>query len=371
MHRRACGIGNFAATATLLDPRHGNFGGAGVSAQPQSSHRTLTVQQGRWPCRAQHQPALEDAMANLYTYRFAPITPRARDQQTGRRRLVQESFPTVAPNGDVYVAFLQFQGGFGSTLPHSGVWVAKSTDGGETFTQQKVADIRQIPSPIPPGGTHANDGNNSFRTGTIPAIGVTNDGTVHLAWGEWIGTDAEVKYVRSIDGGFTWTAPVSMNDVPTGHQFFPSLTTDGDNVHVIWYDSRLNGPAGTTIEDLDVFYNRSADAGATFQADVRMTERAFDPNEVSRFPVFCAAFIGDYVDIDAVNGKVAAIWNDNRNVVDPLTPAECDDFQPRSTDPTIQADLDDGSLDQEAFVDVFDIPLHNPQYRGPSKGGPR
>jgi hypothetical protein len=295
-------------------------------------------------------------MANLYTYRFAPITPRARDQQTGRRRLVQESFPTVAPNGDVYVAFLQFQGGFGSTLPHSGVWVAKSTDGGETFTQQKVADIRQIPSPIPPGGTHANDGNNSFRTGTIPAIGVTNDGTVHLAWGEWIGTDAEVKYVRSIDGGFTWTAPVSMNDVPTGHQFFPSLTTDGDNVHVIWYDSRLNGPAGTTIEDLDVFYNRSADAGATFQADVRMTERAFDPNEVSRFPVFCAAFIGDYVDIDAVNGKVAAIWNDNRNVVDPLTPAECDDFQPRSTDPTIQADLDDGSLDQEAFVDVFDIP---------------
>lgn len=43
----------------------------------------------------------------------------------------------------MYVAFLQFQGGFGSTLPHSGVWVAKSTDGGETFTQVKVADIRQ------------------------------------------------------------------------------------------------------------------------------------------------------------------------------------------------------------------------------------
>ena len=48
----------------LARPSTWQLGGAGVSAQPQSSHRTLTVQQGRWPCRAQHQPALEDAMAN-------------------------------------------------------------------------------------------------------------------------------------------------------------------------------------------------------------------------------------------------------------------------------------------------------------------
>ena len=270
--------------------------------------------------------------------------------------LVQESFPTVAPNGDVYVAFLQFQGGFGSTLPHSGVWVAKSTDGGETFTQVKVADIRQIPSPIPPAGSAANDGNNSFRTGTIPTIGVTGDGTVHLAWGEWTGSDAEVRYVRSMDGGATWSAPAAMNDDPTGHQFFPSLVTDGDDVHVAWYDSRRNGTAGTTIDTLDVFYNHSSNAGVSFAPDVRMTDESFDPNAVSRFPVFCAAFIGDYIDIDAVDGTVASIWTDNRVVDDPLTPAECADYQARSTDPAIQPDLDDGSLDQEAFVDVFAAP---------------
>jgi hypothetical protein len=88
-----------------------------------------------------------------------------------------------------------------------------------------------------------------------------------------------------------------------------------------------------------------------------MTDQSFDPNSVSRFPVFCAAFIGDYIDIDAVDGRVAAIWTDNREAVDPLTPAECTDYQTRSTDPAIQADLDDGSLDQEAFVDVFNVPL--------------
>lgn len=268
--------------------------------------------------------------------------------------LVQESFPVAAPNGDLYVAFLQFQGGFGSTLPHAGVWIAKSTDGGDTFTQRKVADIQQIPSPIPPASNTANDGLNSFRTGTAPGVAVSSDGDVHLVWGEWVsGTHADVRYSRSTDGGQTWSAPIRMNDVFTGHQFFPSIAASGNNVHVAWYDGRLD-PAGGGISDLDVFYNRSTNGGASFEADVRVTDGSFDPNAVSRFPVFCAAFIGDYMDIDAVGSTVAVIWNDNSEVGTPLSPSECADFRTRSTDPTIQSRLNDGSLDQEAFVDIIE-----------------
>lgn len=269
--------------------------------------------------------------------------------------LVQESFPATGPNGELYIAFLQFQGGFGSTLPHSGIWILKSTDGGETATQQKIADIRQIPSPIPPAGTSANDGLNSFRTGTTPGVAVTADGTIHVVWGEWVGgTNAEVRYVRSTDGGQTWSGPISMNDVSAGHQFFPAITASGSDVHVAWYDSRFN--TGGAISALDVFYNRSTNAGATFAPDVRITDQSFNPNQVSRFPVFCAAFIGDYIDIDAVGDTVAVIWNDNRNVVNPLSPAECADFRTRSTDPSIQGRLDSGALDQEAFVDIIEQP---------------
>jgi hypothetical protein len=270
--------------------------------------------------------------------------------------LVQESFPATGPNGELYIAFLQFQGGFGSTLPHSGIWILKSTDGGESATQQKIADIRQIPSPIPPAGTSANDGLNSFRTGTTPGVAVTSDGTVHVVWGEWVGgTHAEVRYVRSTGGGQTWSSPISMNDVATGHQFFPAITASGTDVHVAWYDSRLD-PSGGAISKLDVFYNRSPDAGLSFEPDVRITDASFDPNVVSRFPVFCAAFIGHYIDIDAVGGTVAVIWNDNRNVVSPLSPGECADFRTRSTDPTIQGRLDGGALDQEASVDIIEQP---------------
>ena len=83
---------------------------------------------------------------------------------------------------------------------------------------------------------------------------------------------------------------------------------------------------------------------------------SFDPNAVSRFPVFCQAFIGDYLDLDAVGGTVAAIWTDYRNVVGPLSPSECADFIGCSTDPLIQGPLDSGALDQEAFTDVIAQP---------------
>ena len=101
-------------------------------------------------------------------------------------------------------------------------------------------------------------------------------------------------------------------------------------------------------------------------ADDRLvTDEPFNPNTVSRFPVFCQAFIGDYLDIDVVpdgdGEKVAIVWNDNRNVDldgspetddDPLTPDECAEFRTQPDDPSIQDELNDGSLDQDTVVEV-------------------
>jgi len=277
--------------------------------------------------------------------------------------LVQESFPATAPDGTIYVGFLQFQGGFGSTLPHAGIWIAKSTDGGATFTQRRITPIRQIPSPIPPQGSAANDGNNSFRTGTVPGVAITpNDQSpagysVHVAWGEWIGEQqADVRYSRSTDGGATWATPLTLNDVATGHQFFPSIAASGKNVHVAWLDGRLN-PAGQTITKLQVAYTTFADGGAGAATDTIVTDKPFNPNQVSRFPVFCQAFIGDYIDIDVVPDgagvEVAIIWSDNRNVGTPLSPTECAALRLAPALGANQPRLNDGSLDQDAFVEIL------------------
>lgn len=41
-----------------------------------------------------------------------------------------------------------------------------------------------------------------------------------------------------------------------------------------------------------------------------------DPNTVSRFSMFCAAFVGDNLDIDAVDGNVAIIAKRTKRVSD-------------------------------------------------------
>ncbi|MGH6893626.1 MAG: hypothetical protein ACREEP_15365 [Dongiaceae bacterium] len=277
--------------------------------------------------------------------------------------LVQESYPATAPDGTLYVGFLQFQGGFGSTRPHAGVWIARSLDGGANFTQKQITDIRQIPSPIPPQGGAANDGSNSFRTGTAVGVAVTSNAqssghSVHVVWGEWIDeAQADVRYSRSIDGGATWATPLRLNDVATGHQFFPSIAANGNVVHVAWLDSRLNADLSQAITDLQVVRTRFSDGGAAAATDIIVTDQPFDPNQVSRFPVFCQAFIGDYIDIDVVptsatKEKIAVIWSDNSNVGVPLTPAECAAFRAAPADDANQPRLNDGSLDQDAFADI-------------------
>jgi hypothetical protein len=277
--------------------------------------------------------------------------------------LVQESYPATAPDGTIYVGFLQFQGGFGSSLPHAGIWIAKSTDDGVTFTQTRITPIRQIPSPIPPQSSAANDGGNSFRTGTVPGVAITpNDESevgysVHVTWGEWIdGRQADVRYSRSTDGGTTWETPLTLNDVSTGHQFFPSIAANGQNVHVAWLDSRLDTDVTQPITKLSVAYTTFADGSAASAIDTLVTDVPFDPNQVSRFPVFCQAFIGDYIDIDVVQDrhdeKVAIIWSDNRNVGTPLQPDECAALRQDPALDANQARLNDGSLDQDAFVEI-------------------
>jgi hypothetical protein len=258
--------------------------------------------------------------------------------------LVQESMPATDPSGNIYVIFLQFQGGFGSTLPHSGIWVAKSTDGGKTFTQKKIADIRQIPDPLYPGG---------FRTGTVPGIDADANG-LYAVWGELVDGKARVSFTRSTDGGATWSTPVDLSQ-STGHAFFPALEVEGGNVDAVWYDSRLS-TTSPTINNLDVFRRHAASSSGalSFGAPTRVTDQSFNPNTASRFPVFCAPFIGDYIDLDRAGGGPLVIdWTDNREVVNPLTSAECQDFIQRATDPTIQPRLDSGALDQETFVDVI------------------
>ncbi len=195
------------------------------------------------------------------------------------------SMPKMGPNGEIYVMW-------GLDSPQNwqydeGIWIRKSTDGGNSFgSTVHVADLYDSQSLLP------------WRCYAIPSMDVDmNTGYVYITYQS---TDAghthwDAYIARSIDGGNSFEAPVRINDVITGHQFFPWVSVDEySRVHVIWYDTRAGG------YNLDIYYAYSDDYGQTFSPNMRVTD-------VTKPPVG-QTFIGDYIAVDARNGIVGAAW---------------------------------------------------------------
>jgi BNR/Asp-box repeat len=122
----------------------------------------------------------------------------------------------------------------------------------------------------------------------------------------------EVMFVRSTDGGLTFSAPMRIND-DVNHQnkwhwFGTFAVAPTGRLDAIWYDTR-NDP-GNLLSQL--FYSYSTDAGVTWSPNVPVSD-AFNPQE--GWPQ--QNKIGDYITIvsDETGGNVAyaATFNFNPN----------------------------------------------------------
>ena len=136
-------------------------------------------------------------------------------------------------------------------------------------------------------------------------------------------------FVRSDNGGATWTDPLAVNPAAIGdrHHVLPALAIDQDpnDVHVTYYTQHSN----TTV-DLDLA--NSHDGGASFPGDrtARVTSTSFDlpptnipiPTALNPFAAtnydrqiaVCYA-LGEYQSVTTANGSVYAAWGDMRNLL--------------------------------------------------------
>ena len=122
----------------------------------------------------------------------------------------------------------------------------------------------------------------------------------------------DVMFVRSTDGGLTFSAPHKVNDDPVNpakwHWFGTFSVAPNGRLDAVWYDTR-NDP-GNHLSQL--FYSYSMDAGVTWSPNVAVSD-AFNPSE--GYPN--QSKIGDYITIvsDNTGGNVAysATFNLNPN----------------------------------------------------------
>jgi hypothetical protein len=122
----------------------------------------------------------------------------------------------------------------------------------------------------------------------------------------------DVMFIRSTDGGQTWSNPVRVNDDATtyGWQWFGTMSVaPNGRIDVIWADTR-NDPDGL---DSELYYSYSEDAGDTWSANEPLSP-PFDP--YVGWPQ--QNKLGDYYDMVSDNAGVnvayAATFNGEQDV---------------------------------------------------------
>jgi hypothetical protein len=145
------------------------------------------------------------------------------------------------------------------------LYAARSTDGGSSWSRPMAV--------TPPGEPVHPHGESS------PRLLAASGGRTAVIWStsqevegrEWPASN--VRFARSLDGGLTWGAPVTLNDdslaAPAGHSFH-GATLVGDSAIVVgWLDERPVGAVrdSESFDDASLFFVRSEDFGGRWAAN--------------------------------------------------------------------------------------------------------
>jgi hypothetical protein len=175
----------------------------------------------------------------------------------------------------------------------------RSSDGGLTWQGPELV------TEVVPWGFRDPASGQGIRTGyALPAIGVDrHDGAVYVAWadGRWDGGQSpRVAFVRSGDGGRTWSEPARPGPASVGAaSFTPAVSVAPDGTVAIGsYDVREDTPGGALLTAR--WLALSADGGATWR-ERALTPRSFD---LTGAPSADGLFLGDYVGQASVDGLV-------------------------------------------------------------------
>ena len=221
------------------------------------------------------------------------------------KRIVQGSYVATHTDGTVYVSWMDSTDD-GPFEGFAQMYVAKSEDGGGTFADgRQAANFLEL-------GFSSRSAFYRFWGSSFSHLGVGPNEELYMVFSAAPSgdpsDDADVMFVRSMDGGQTWSRPpMRVNDDRTsGIQFFPAIDVSPDGrIHLMWADTRDD--PGIDLR-YHIYYAVSEDNGESFSINSRVTDSASNPN----FGFPGGQFIGDYMGIAATDEDVYLVWPDTR-----------------------------------------------------------
>lgn len=216
--------------------------------------------------------------------------------------------PALGPDGALYAFYAQSAAGTGSssvfTNQTPALMVAKSTDGGHTFTSTPIMPVSQQPQFF------------GFANFTVaPYHGGTAMVLVFEALAQ-SGAAAQnqvrdIYTINSTDGGSTWGSPtrVTDDDINTdlASKFTPGISAaPNGRIDAAWIDFRNDN--GNLLSD--TYYASSTDGGATWSKNVKLSDAPSN-----RHYGQWANYSDMRSDINMVSNNYAAyvVWDDSRN----------------------------------------------------------
>jgi len=151
----------------------------------------------------------------------------------------------------------------------SKILFAKSSNGGNSFDSRK---------------TLSDDSGSHFAFLSDIAVSGNN---VYVVWTD-VTTTVDIVFIKSTDGGNSFTQPIKLNDGNEPNGRFPRIAVSGSNVFVAWQDLACC-PSGV---DSDIFFAVSTNGGTTFSNPLNVSN---NPGTLSNSPSIAASSTNVYI----------------------------------------------------------------------------